>query len=118
MAIEPAVTYNKKYDKIDGLVEVTNKRNDFADHALTFMLRGAVNKWQQPIAFYFTKGAASSIDMKKILKEIVEAVVETGLLPIAIICDQGASFRSAINMLQKETRESQIKAGAATGKLP
>lgn len=117
MALETAVSYNKNHDKIDGLVELTTKQCEFADHALTFMVRGAVSKWQQPIAFYFSKGTASGVEMLKILRLIVEAVVETGLIPLALVCDQGASFRSAIKMLQQETRELQIKSGLNTGEF-
>lgn len=46
------------------------------------MLRGVVQKWQQPVAFYFCKGATSRIELKKNIKEVVAAVAKTGLLPL------------------------------------
>ncbi|XP_028158537.1 uncharacterized protein LOC114351493 [Ostrinia furnacalis] len=75
------------------------------------MARGAVCKWQQPVAFYFTEGAVSSQNLQIILKEIVNAFVETGLLPIALVSDQGSSFQSALKTLQENIRGEQIRAG-------
>lgn len=116
MKLETGVHYTKKDDNIHGFVELTEKNHHFADHALTFILKGAVQKWQQPVAFYFSEGAASGPQMKSIIKEIVAAVCDTGLQPIALISDQGTSFQSALKGLQEETRRSQILAEAQTGK--
>ncbi|XP_047994897.1 uncharacterized protein LOC125233078 [Leguminivora glycinivorella] len=52
--------------------------------------------------------------MKAIIKDIVAAVCETGLQPIALISDQGTSFQSAFKSLQEETKRSQILAGQNT----
>ncbi|XP_063821363.1 uncharacterized protein LOC135071511 [Ostrinia nubilalis] len=114
MALEPALFYSNKNDNISGFVELNKKINNLADHALVFMARGAVCKWQQPVAFYFTEGAVSSQNLQIILKEIVNAVVETGLLPIALVSDQGSSFQSALKTLQENTRGEQIRAGIET----
>ncbi|CAH2098446.1 unnamed protein product [Euphydryas editha] len=111
MALEAAVTYDSKQDKIDGFVHLNEKTRQFADHALVFMLRGAVYKWQQPIAFYFCEGQTKMIDLKAIIKSITAAVTETGLRPIALVSDQGSSFQSAIKDLIEETKGSQLRAG-------
>lgn len=115
MALEPAVTYCSNKDNIDGFVHLNQKSEQFADHALVFMLRGAVHKWQQPIAFYFCEGQTKSTELKVIIKTIVAAVTETGLQPIALVSDQGASFQSAMNELLKDTKRDQLRAGENVG---
>ncbi|KAI8437109.1 hypothetical protein MSG28_010460 [Choristoneura fumiferana] len=108
MSLEPGLTYDKNKDTINGLVELNKKKNDFADHALVFMLRGAVHKWQQPVAFYFCEGATKGAELKNILKDIISAVTGCGLNPIALICDQGSAFQSTLNSLKKDTERDQI----------
>lgn len=115
MALDPSVVYSHKNDSIHGFVELSEKSNQFADHALVFLVRGAVSKWQQAVAFYFTAGAVSSQQLQVILKDVVTAVTETGLLPIALVCDQGSSFQSALKSMQENTRGNQICAGIETG---
>ncbi|KAJ2937540.1 hypothetical protein O0L34_g19047 [Tuta absoluta] len=114
MALEAGLTYDRNKDLIDGFVELNAKTDDFADHALVFMLRGAIHKWQQPLVFYFCKGATSAINLKNIIKQIVVAVGDAGLLPICLACDQGTSFQSALKSLQEDTQREQMRSG---GKL-
>lgn len=108
MSLDAALTYDDKKDTINGFVELNQKKNKFADHALVFMLRGAVYKWQQPIAFYYCEGATSGPELKNIIKEVTSAVVECGLKPIAVICDQGSAFQSALNSFKQDTKRDQI----------
>lgn len=115
MALEPSLTFDQKQDKIDGFVHLIEKTSQFADHALVFMLRGAVYKWQQPVAFYFCEGQTKMLDLKTIIKSITAAVTEAGLLPIALVSDQGSSFQSALNSLLFDTKESQLRAGVNVG---
>lgn len=117
MALEASLTYDKHKDLIDGFVELNESTNDFADHALVFMLRGAIYKWQQPIVFYFCKGATSAIQIKNIIKDIVVAVGNTGLIPLCLACDQGTAFQSALKSLQEETRREQIISGEKLGEI-
>ncbi|CAH2035705.1 unnamed protein product, partial [Iphiclides podalirius] len=111
VALESGLTYERKQDSIIGFVELPEKTNDFADHALVFMLRGSIYKWQQPLAYYFCKGATSGFQLKTIIKDVVTAVGNTGLLPIAVVCDQGTAFQSALKSLQEDTRREQIRFG-------
>ncbi|CAK1597648.1 unnamed protein product [Parnassius mnemosyne] len=111
MAIETALTYAAHKDNIVGFVDLNGKINEFADHALVFMLRGAVFKWQQLVAFYFCEGATSSLQLKKIIKNIISALTDIGLKPIALVSDQGSSFQSAVNSLLDDTKREQLRAG-------
>ncbi|KAG6461627.1 hypothetical protein O3G_MSEX012752 [Manduca sexta] len=115
MSLETALTYDRNRDIINGFVELNIRKNEFADHALVFMLRGAVYKWQQPIAFYFCKGATSGVELKSILRSVVAAVLECGLKPITLICDQGSAFQSTIKSLKEDTKRGQLLANQEPG---
>lgn len=115
MSLEAALSYDDKRDKINGYVELNEKKNKFADHALVFMLRGAIFKWQQPVAFYYCEGATSGLELKNILRDITTAVVQCGLKPIALICDQGSAFQSAINGFKADTKRDQILSNQEPG---
>lgn len=108
MSLESMLTFDKNRDLINGLVELKEKKNDYADHALVFMLRGAVFKWQQPVAYYFCQGATKSAELKEILRDVVLAVTECGLQPIALICDQGAAFQSTLKSFKEDTAHEQL----------
>ncbi|CAH2990766.1 unnamed protein product [Chilo suppressalis] len=107
VALDSGVNYNRYKDVINGFVHLNERINEYADHALVFMLRGAVHKWQQPITFFFCKGATSSYQLKKIMKDLVTAVSNAGLIPLALICDQGTSFVASLKSLQEETKREQ-----------
>ncbi|XP_041969155.1 uncharacterized protein LOC121726003 [Aricia agestis] len=82
--IDTALTYDKNKDEIKGFVELQERKNNFADHALVFMVRGVrgIYKWQQPIAFYYCSvklHISSEVQLKQILKEVVAAVEGCGL---------------------------------------
>lgn len=104
VALTPHLTYNEKYDKIFGFVDVNGTRkNKFCDHALVFMLRGICSSWRQCVAYYFCEGTVSAAELKNIMKQIVSEVGKTGLIPLGLVCDQGSTFRSAIKQLREET---------------
>ena len=102
-------------DVINGFVDLKQRENNFADHVLVFMIKGAIYKWQQAIAYYFCEGATKGHELKDILKDIINAVGETGLIPIALISDQGTAFQSALKSLQEETRREQILSQSNAG---
>lgn len=116
MALEAGVNYDRHKDVINGFVHLNNKTNEYADHALVFMLRGAVYKWQQPVAFYFCKGATTGYQLKEILKDIIVSISNAGLLPIALVCDQGSAFQSSLKSLQEDTRRMQTCNGERNSK--
>lgn len=114
MALETGLNYISK-DEIRGFVDLKERTSQIADHVLVFMIKGVVHKWQQPVAYYFCEGSTSGVMLKQILKEIVIAVGETGLIPLALVSDQGASFQSALKKLQEETRRLQLLENKPTG---
>lgn len=46
--------------------------------------------------------------MFPILQEVVTAVSQTGLLPKALVCDQGSTFQSCMNSMRADTRRCQL----------
>lgn len=117
MSLEPGIDLDKGKDKINGFVHLTKKTNQFAGHALAFVVRGAIHKWQQPIAYYFCGGSTKKEEMAIILKIIITAIIDTGLIPVALVNDQGQSFQYALKSLQEDIRREQIRAGNRIGKM-
>lgn len=54
--------------------------------------------------------------VQNILREVVAAVAEAGLIPLALVCDQGSAFQSVIKNLKDETRWMQIISNSNIGK--
>ncbi|CAG4968771.1 unnamed protein product [Colias eurytheme] len=72
------------------------------------MLKGVCSNWRQPTLFFFCEGTTAGATVVRILKEVVTKVSESGLIPLALVCDQGSTFRTAINMLKLETARKRI----------
>ncbi|XP_052746956.1 uncharacterized protein LOC128199825 isoform X1 [Bicyclus anynana] len=108
VALTPHLTYVESQDEIRGFKDFGNNREfKFCDHALVFMLRGVCSKWRQPISFYFCEGTTAAVTVVQILKEVVTRVCESSLIPVAVVCDQGSTFRTAINILKRETERKK-----------
>ncbi|XP_045510076.1 uncharacterized protein LOC123705375 isoform X2 [Colias croceus] len=109
VALTPHLTYVESQDEIRGFKDFGYGRAlRFCDHALVFMLKGVCSNWRQPICFYFCEGTTAGATVVRILKEVVTKVSESGLIPLALVCDQGSTFRTAINMLKLETARKRI----------
>lgn len=109
VALTPHLTFVESYDEVVGFKDLGTERYlKYADHALVFMVRGICTSWRQPIAYFFCEGTISAPHLVKILKEIVDKLSNAGLIPLALICDQGSTFRTAINMLRKDTARERI----------
>lgn len=76
-----------------------------------FMLRGIRRKWKQPVYYNVVNGGTKSIDIVRIIKDVVRKCHSIGLQVIAIVCDQGANNQAAINLLIKETQKKMQKLG-------
>lgn len=117
ISLTPHLTYNEKYDKIHGFVDVAGERKmRFSEHALVFMVRGICGPWRQSIAYYFCEGTVSAAALQNILKQLVSQVALTGLIPLGIVCDQGSTFRTAIKKIREETVRLRNIQGVRDGK--
>ncbi|XP_022830991.1 uncharacterized protein LOC111359629 [Spodoptera litura] len=112
VALTPHLTYIESKDEIRGFKDLGSQTFfNYADHALVFMLRGLCSNWKQPICYYFCEGTTSTIEVKRIVQEVVAKVANSGLLPIALVCDQGTTFRSALKGLREDTEQRRILKG-------
>lgn len=111
MALEAGLQYDKHKDCVFGLEDFGNYRRKpiFADHVLTFMIRGTHKKYKQPICFYFIKGTTKSQELVRCIKEVILNVLNTGLNIVATVSDQGMTNIAAINFLMEETRQHCLK---------
>lgn len=108
VALTPHLTYVESKDDIKGFKDMgVQKQMKFSDHALVFMVRGLCSNWKQPICYYFCEGTTSAPEVKRIVTEVVTKVSQSGLIPLALVCDQGTTFRSAIKMLRQETERKR-----------
>lgn len=118
VALTPHLTFNENQDKINGFVEIAGQRKQkFADHALVFMIRGICSSWRQTIAYYFCAGTVSPADLEKILKEMIAKLSEAGLKPLALVCDQGSTFRSCFKNIKATTARLQYPHKRQSSKL-
>ncbi|CAH1383591.1 unnamed protein product [Tenebrio molitor] len=107
VALSPGLQHNSRTDSIEGFVDYggSNRRLAFADHALTFMLKGIHKKWKQTVCFTFCEGTTSTDQLASILTEVVRHVRKCGLQRVATISDQGATNQAAINRLIADTNK-------------
>ena len=106
IALSLGLTYNSKTDSVEGFVDHggPNRRLEFADHALTFIVKGIHKKWKQVVCFTFCQGTTSTSDLCKILTDVIRQLRSCGLSIVATISDQGSTNRAAINQLLANTR--------------
>ncbi|GLV46227.1 hypothetical protein CBL_20679, partial [Carabus blaptoides fortunei] len=112
ISLSPQLQYNERLDQIDGFVDDgVNRTQDFADHALVFMVRGVVKNWKQAVAFTFCESTTKSTLLKNLIKQTIAELQATGLNVISTVCDQASANCSAINQLIAETRAEYIRRG-------
>ena len=84
------IWYDYKKDKIIGFEEFGNRRtSNFADHILTFMIRGLLTNTKLPLSYYFCNAQTSYCQLMACIKENVKLLKDTGLQLVATVCDQG-----------------------------
>ncbi|KAL0849398.1 hypothetical protein ABMA28_013697 [Loxostege sticticalis] len=107
ISLSPQLTFAESEDRIDGFVDFGQTDKKLSDHALVFMVRGIVGSWRQSFAYYFCEGTTPALELKKILREVVDAIICIGLNPKALVCDQGSTFRACLNQFKDDSRRSE-----------
>jgi hypothetical protein len=105
ISLSPGLQYNSRTDSVEGFVDSdgSDRRLAFADHALTFMVKGIYNKWKQTVCFTFCEGTTSTDQLSNILKEVIRQLRSCGLIVLATISDQGATNQAVVNQLISST---------------
>lgn len=78
MSLTAHLDFDEIKDYIDGFEDLGNKRTDnFATHALVFMVRGMRFPYKQPIAYFLTENINSD-ELAELIRLIIIAVEDTG----------------------------------------
>lgn len=90
MSIKTILQFNSKDDLVEGYQDLGDlgRTNNFAKHALCFLLRDLKSSWKQPIAYFTSHGNVHGRDLNIILTKI-ESILKTGLTLKSKVCDQG-----------------------------
>ena len=104
MSLKEALNYDHSNDCIVGMEnfgDLLPNSHFVANHALVFVIRGLCEKWKQPLGYVVTSGPVRAQSLNVLLLECLDRILETGLSPKVIICDQGSNNRSLIDSILK-----------------
>lgn len=80
MSLTAHLDFEKIKDYIDGFEDLGSKRtNNFATHALVFMIRGLKTRYKQPIAYFLTENIKAD-ELSELIALVITAVLKTGKL--------------------------------------
>ncbi|GFO05396.1 transposable element p transposase [Plakobranchus ocellatus] len=101
ISIKPFLTYNPQQDLVEEFEDFGHfgRTNTASNSALGFMVRGLLSKWKQPLAYVLSKGPVKTNTLLSLIKETLQKLVELGLQPKMIICDQGSNNRALFKRL-------------------
>jgi len=70
-----------------------------AKHALVIMVRGLYKNWKFPLCYFLANNGVHGNNLSILIKESVKCIVDVGLLPKAIVCDQGTQNQKLFTLL-------------------
>lgn len=97
MSLKRLISYNSQNDQFSGYVDfgtddlVELKNNEYCDQALVIMIKSLIKPWKQILGYFFSKGPVSCKNLKDILAHTINKIIDVGLIPKIIICDQGTN---------------------------
>ena len=92
MKLKAGLSFDVEHDQIIGFENYGTfsiEKPRLATHALVFVVRGLCRKWKQVFGFFYSCESASSNVLKHLLHEGISKLVNCGLEPIGVVCDQG-----------------------------
>lgn len=101
MTIKENIEYNKKLDYIEGFEDLgpLGRSSKRATHALVFLIRGLYKNWKLPISYFLSRNSLDKNRLKDLVLYNLNSVISAGLIPKAIVCDQGTNNRGALSLL-------------------
>jgi len=101
VAIMKTLEYNKVLDEIEGYEDLgtLGRTNKIGSQALVVMVRGLYSNWKFPLCYFFTGSGVKGDNLVNIIKDCVQQILDLGLSPTCIICDQGAQNRRMYTLL-------------------
>ncbi|XP_047030609.1 uncharacterized protein LOC124637923 isoform X2 [Helicoverpa zea] len=101
---EVPITSRYSIRKMKGIVKIAEERQrELIKHVLVFMVRGICSTWTQRIKYYCFFGTISTAHLQNILKGIIPRLRDSGLIPLAVLCNHGPPFRLLFKALKEET---------------
>lgn len=91
MHVKKELSYNPSHDRFEGLEEYNGfQGNNLCNKALVFMAKGIRTPWKQPLGYFLAyRGTPASI-LQDLLLQCCKSLVDAGLQPVAVVCDQGS----------------------------
>lgn len=101
ISLQSNVTFDVKKDRVIGFAEwgTSYKTDKIVDHSNTFMIRGLKSGWKLPLAFNFCQGTTPTEEIAEEIRAVVKCLVKAGLIPVALVCDQGSTNAAAVDHL-------------------
>lgn len=101
VSIMKLTEYNKALDMIEGFEDLgpLGRSCKYAKHALVVMVRGLYKNWKFPLCYFLPNNGVSGNDLNILMKKSVEHILNIGLLPKAIVCDQGTQNQKLFSLL-------------------
>lgn len=110
-ATTPHLDYDFSADKIRGFEDFGYKRTiKFADHVIVVAAHSANRAdWFVPIHHGFCEGQTSPPELIRIIKSVLDKVIDCGLIPVATVCDQGTNNVKAVKNLFLQSNRLRSK---------
>jgi hypothetical protein len=101
ISIMKCIEYNSVLDEIEGYEDLgrLGRTDKFGSHALVIMLRGLYSNWKFPLAYFLTGSGVKGNDLVIIINDCVKTILDIGLQPTSIVCDQGTQNRRMFSLL-------------------
>jgi hypothetical protein len=101
MAIMKCIEYNKSLDMIEGFEDKgpLGRSSKYAKHVLVIMVRGLYTNWKFPLCYFLTCNGITGNELNIIIKSCIKKILDIGLLPTALVCDQGTQNRKLFSLL-------------------
>lgn len=101
MSLKETMDYNKSLDFIEGFEDLGHlgRTPRKARYALVFLARGLYSRWRLSLAYFVSHCGVPSLHLVVLLKTVLERCFQSGLLPQAVVCDQGTSNQSTYKKL-------------------
>ena len=105
MSFKSHLHYDETNDSIIGFEDCGDKETSraLANSALVLMTRGILQKWKQPIAYYFVNESCHRLHLKEIVT--IRHLEDMGLSVISLVSKQGskcASFCAYMGVSEEE----------------
>lgn len=101
VAIMKTFEYNKALDEIEGFEDLgtLGRTNKIGSQELVVMVRELYTNWKFPLCYFFTGSGVKGDHLVTIVKDCIKQILDLGLLPTCIICDQGTQNRRMFTLL-------------------